>query len=192
MSRGEIEELKDQVKSLRVRVYAQEDRIEELEKRLSEVEGTGRPVSKEIEESGEDRASLSSYSLVSERPVKTETLRSEAEVGQVAAEDREGRERLARKCGQFLKRALVGDFRGSSGRDRLRVPSTVYVICADYEGRVFRPALLVERFAEVKSRCKRGAACGRSVFLGFATRWEALIALEEGGIEGPEGAYYGA
>ena len=66
MSRGEIEELKDQLSALRVRVYAQENRIEELEQRLSEVEGGARPP-KQVEECTEDRASLASYSVVSER-----------------------------------------------------------------------------------------------------------------------------
>ena len=109
MSRGEIEELKDQLSSLRVRVYAQEDRIGELEQRLREVEGGARPP-KELEECTEDRASLASYSLVSERP----TVRIETGSGPIEAQDRESRERLARGCGQFLRRALAGDFRGSS------------------------------------------------------------------------------
>ena len=199
MSRAEVEDLRDQLSALRIRVYSQEERIEELERQVSG------------QERDDARTVTSGYSLVSrglsavglrrteaerteaEREERTEAARSSAasrledETGPVSTGDHEGRARLARQCGRFLRRALQGDFRGSSGRDRLGLGSRYYLICADYEGREQHPPLLLERFAEVRSRCKRASSCGGSVFLGCATKWELTLAIEEGGFERPVG-----
>lgn len=192
MSRAEVEDLREQLHALRVRVYSQEERIEELERQLGRQER-------------QEERSESGYSLVSrcfsaagvQRPEagertrteaeRGERARTEAETGLIAVHDHEARARLARDCGAFLRRALQGDFRGSSGRDRLKLGSNYYLICADFEGGECNPPLLCDRFAEVRAKCKRSSSCGRSVFLGFATKWELELALEEGGFSRPIG-----
>ncbi len=51
------------------------------------------------------------------------------------------------------------------------------MILAGHSGVVYPEPLFVTCFAEVRSRCKVGQDCGRSIFLGFATHWEARLAL---------------
>lgn len=84
-----------------------------------------------------------------------------------------------------MRRALDGDFRGSSGRDKLRLASRIYVVLADFEGRSFNPPKVLKSFAEAKALCKRGSALGNSVFVGFAAQWEAKIAVKEAGLRWP-------
>ncbi len=103
----------------------------------------------------------------------------------MAAEDSEARAELARGIGAFLRRAAEGDFRGSSGRSRLNQPNRLYVIVKDYSGHRLPKVLVVKDFATCASICKRGPSAGSSVFVGFATEWEAKIALEEFGEEWP-------
>ena len=63
--------------------------------------------------------------------------------------------------------------------------SRVYVVLADFSGRKFDQPKVFERFSEVKDLCKRGPDAGSSVFLGFATQWEAKLAVKEAGFEWP-------
>eukprot|EP00438_Fugacium_kawagutii_P028867 Skav225489 [mRNA] locus=scaffold1360:5423:9203:- [translate_table: standard] len=111
--------------------------------------------------------------------VEPATTASSSERGLVASEDRAGREQLARECGRFLKRAVAGVYRGSSGHERLKLANRIYVVLADFEGVRRSTPLVTESFAEVKEVCKRGSSAGNSVFLGFATKWEAEIAVQE-------------
>ncbi|CAE6965550.1 Cdk10 [Symbiodinium sp. CCMP2592] len=92
------------------------------------------------------------------------------------------REDIAKEVGRFLRRALNREFLGTSGRDKNPLRNRVYIICRDYTGIDISPPLVVERFSEVSSRCKRGSDCGSSVFVGLPTRWEARAALVEAGL----------
>ena len=183
MSRAEIEDLRLQLSSLRIRVFAQEERIEELERRLGE--GARTPPSSvaplEVVRAppSEAGSGAGSYSLLSGS--------AGGGVGPVTTEDHEGRVLLAKQCGRFLRRAVQGDFRGSSGRDRLRLQSRHYVVARGFEGELYEPVRILDSFTEVRSICKRDHSCGQAVFLGFATKWEVRIALEEGGFERPAG-----
>ena len=183
MSRAEIEDLRLQLSSLRIRVFAREERIEELERRLGE--GARTPPSSvapsEVVRAppSEAGSGAGSYSLLS-GSVGGGT-------GPIAAEDHEGRVLLAKQCGRFLRRALRGDFRGSSGRDRLRLQSRHYVVAKGFEGETYEPVKVLDSFSQVRAICKRDYSCGQAVFLGFATKWELRIALEEGEFERPAG-----
>ncbi len=186
MSRAEIEDLREQLSSLRIRVFSQEERIEALEKQLLEQSqesrgreegGSGYPgPSVSVAQSEAGGVSRGSYSLVTSH---------QGQVGNsgdntIAASDTAARLQLAEECGRFLRRALEGDFRGSSGRARLRLQSRVYVVAATFEGQVLDPVRVLHSFSEVRSLCKRGPSCGRAVFLGFATQWELRAALVAG------------
>ena len=102
--------------------------------------------------------------------------------GRVDKADPAARGALARQIGQFLRRALAGEFRGTSGRDRLNLQNRCYVVAADYLGTPINPPRFETQFAVVRDLCRRGQDPGRSVFVGFATKWEARIAVEEAGL----------
>ena len=188
MSSAELKALRAELGALRIRLEAQEAQIEEQEVKLEEQEVRlqrleGAKADSPLEQSscvseGLDRrseisqTSLGSYSLVASK-------------GPVQSEDIDSRLQLARECGSFLVRALSGDHRQSSGRDRLRLPSKLYVVLADFGGRRLEPIRICHSFAECKALCKSGSSCGRAVFLGFATDWEAKEALVSAGFAWP-------
>ncbi len=103
----------------------------------------------------------------------------------------EFRERVARECGDFLRRALAGDFRGNSGRHRLRIASTLYVVLRDANGRVtLDPARVYRSFNNVRAVCGRGGGFADSVFVGVPTEREGRIVVERAGATWP-GSYQG-
>ena len=185
MSSQDVRLLSAEVEALRATIGALQIRVELLE---SERQPGGYRGEGPLAEIGLQRLEIpvserlrSSYSRAS-----TESLGSFSRVSQeVEAEDTTARVLLAKEIGAFLSRALSGDFRGTSGRDRLRLQNAIYLICADHWGQKFNPPLAVYRFSEVKSRCKVGADCGKAVFIGFASPWEARIAVSEAGLEVP-------
>ncbi len=172
-----------EVKALRAEIAALRFRLEEQEERIKRLEEGGAVRSEAAEESvnrselweGQSlggQSSLGSYSVVHVPDV-------------VQKEDVGARLALAKACGAFLKRAVEGDFRGGSGRDRLRLSSRVYLVVADYSGQRFEPPKVFFDFGSVRSICKSGNQCGRSVFLGFASQWEAKEAVREAGFARP-------
>lgn len=154
-----MEELRLQLAALTCRVASLEQRTEVAERRLTNAEDQARS-----QESG--------FEVVEE-----ETNRNE-----VSASDQAGRRLLAEQIGGFLRRCVRQEFRGSSGRDRLRLSNRLWVIVAGFDGRVLGEPRVETSFALVKDLCKRGADCGRSIFVGFATKWEARIAVESAGL----------
>ena len=183
MSSSEIRALRAELEALRLSVEAVRESVQELRERLDLVSG---------EEEGAPRvglrgsptrpSSVSGYSLVSHTPSSAALSTQETHVIETA--DHEGRAALAKEIGRFLVRCLEGSNRGSSGRSRLKLQSRLYLILADYSGN--RVDLRVVRdFATASSICKRGPSCGQSIFVGFATEWEAKLACEEAGIAWP-------
>eukprot|EP00435_Cladocopium_sp_Y103_P020927 s3291_g5.t1 len=138
-----------------------------------------------VEESVQE-GSASSFDLVTEadssdRPAaEREPAASAASSSEVGTSDSRGRRLLAEEIGRFLRRAVQGEHRGTSGRDKLKLQNRIYVVLANFEGQIFEEPRVETSFAIVKSLCKRGADCGNSIFVGFATKWEARIALEAG------------
>ena len=168
----EVERLNLQVERLTLRLVEVEDRLRDLEAAQTSgplVGGRG------------NRSSVSSGAPSSEWTA----LSSASSVVPVESTDREGREALARHIGQFLARGLNGQFRGSSGRDRLRLQNRYYLICKNFSGDILEEPILASSFQEVRQHCKRGSDCGLSLFVGFATLWEARIAAQEAGLPLP-------
>ena len=163
MSAAELRALRAELEALRLTVASQGERISELEAKT------------ETGAEGSDHFFFF-FSL------PEEALASE---GLVSSTDRQGRERLAKECGQFLKRAVRGVFRGCSGREKLKLANRIYVVLVNFEGQRLPGPKVTENFAEVKEICKRGSSAGASVFLGFPTLWEARIAVEEAGYTWP-------
>ncbi len=181
MSVGSDQVLRADLASLRAQIAALQTTVEDLVDRVERLEIT------EAERGGEIEVA-SSWQAVSVTPsVNCAVAKPTVEdpVGFVEASDNQGRERLAEQIGRFLGRAAKGEIRGSSGRDRLRLPNRCYLIVADFEGVRLQPPIYTQEFSEVRRRCKRGPALGNSIFVGLASRWEAEVAARHSGLPLP-------
>ena len=105
--------------------------------------------------------------------------------GSGAVPSREERLQVAREIGGFFKRALAGDHRRSSGRDKVPLPSVIYVVLRNFEGQAFTTPQIFTEFRAVSRLCKRGSGCGESVFAGFPSKWEAEAAILAAGFPSP-------
>lgn len=181
MSGGETE-IEAEVSRLSSLVERLTLRVVNLEDRLREVEESGG-----AERSGLTEAAAPSVSGISGASSNWTTLSTV----QVDPSNQSAREELARHIGRFLRRGLEGEFRGSSWRDRLRLQNRYYLIVKDFSGRVLPVPILASSFAEVRQTCKRGSDCGAALFVGFATLWEARVAVQEAGLELPSALRHG-
>ncbi|CAE7731831.1 unnamed protein product [Symbiodinium sp. CCMP2592] len=77
------------------------------------------------------------------------------------------RDSACREIGLWITRNLRGEHRGASGRDRIQQASRYWVVFRDFEGRDVSPPSAYSSFGAAKAVCKRGAECGRSVFIGL-------------------------
>ena len=171
MSGEEVRALREELRGVRNLVLGLEARLELLEQRLSGPESlSARQVS----------GSSDGFSVVS-----SAAGAQTSSAGFIATDDTEGRVALAKGIGGFLRRAYDGVHRGASDRERLKLANRLYVILVDFEGRRFPEPKVSERFAEVREICKRGPDTGESVFVGFATQWEAKLAVKEAGFTWP-------
>ena len=179
MSSSEIRALRSEVESLRLLCSSLQVTVGELRDRVEVLEGSHRLSAAEAGASASagyrEPDSVSGFSVVSSVSSNSEP---------VAVSDKEGRAQLALHIGRYLKRALAGEYRGSSGRSRLNLANRLYLILADFEGQRITPRV-VREFSAVAAICKRGQATGNSIFIGFASQWEAQLACEEAGIEWP-------
>lgn len=97
------------------------------------------------------------------------------------------RESICEEIGQYVRRALAGGYRGNSGRERIGLPSRIWLVFRDYEGLEYRPVLVCRTFAECKSHVKRGEDCGESVFIGLPYEREGVQVAGVAGIPWPAG-----
>lgn len=95
------------------------------------------------------------------------------------------REAICDEIGLFVRRALAGDHRGTSGRDRINLSSRIWLVFKDYEGLEYRPVLLCRTFAECREKVKRGEDTGESVFVGLPSEREACRVASSAGIAWP-------
>ena len=93
---------------------------------------------------------------------------------------------VAREVGLFLRRCLSGEHRGTSGRSKVKVASSVYLVCQDWDRKAYNPPLVFHRWSEVRNLCTRNRDFGSSIFVGLPTDLEAVIAVEAAGLEIPE------
>lgn len=161
-----------QLRSLTLRVASLEERAAQTENRVTAVEEA-------VQEEGNGGFDLITEASSSDRTSPSARVQSAAGA-EVLGSDSRGRRILAEEIGRFLRRAVEGEHRGSSGRDRLKLQNRVYVVLAGFDGSLLTEPRVESSFAVVKAICKRGADCGSSIFVGFATKWEAKVALETG------------
>lgn len=96
------------------------------------------------------------------------------------------RERVARGIGAWLKRALRGQHRGSSGRDQVALASKVFVVCKDVRDNFYNPPLIFGTRGAAKALCiAQGGEPHDAVFIGLPSKTEAALAIRETGLELP-------
>ena len=93
--------------------------------------------------------------------------------------------RVAQSIGAFLQRSLSGQSRGESGRSRIRLPSTHYILCRDLAGRLYDPVRIFTNFSILRPLVKEGNCCGDSVFIGVPSEWEARAAVRAANLSWP-------
>ena len=105
----------------------------------------------------------------------------------VGTQSWEEREKISREVGAYLVRALAGQHRGSSGRDKIKLGSRLYIIVRDFVGNVHvSPVRVLYRFSEVKQACCRGGDWGDSIFVGFPSQREGRVCIASAGFAWPE------
>ena len=95
------------------------------------------------------------------------------------------RESICEEIGHYIQRALLGDHRGPSGRDRIQLSSRVWLVFRDYEGLEYRPVRVCRTFGECRDLVKRGQDCGDSVFVGLPSDREACRVTAAAGFDWP-------
>ena len=78
-----------------------------------------------------------------------------------------------------------GKFRGNSGRERLKLGSRLYVALSDSAGRAYSEVRVFTRVADLRREVFNQGNPGQATFIGFATQWEARVALEAAGVNIP-------
>ena len=166
---NEIQQLRQDVTALATRVLVLEDRLE----RSAPPSVAASPLT--VNYSGGTTA----FSEIPPFPEFSSPGRSSVQSIRSGGEDLTEAERLviAEGAGKFLRRALSGDFRGSSGRDKVRIPSRIYVLVRDLSGRVYDPVEVYHSFSDLRPKVKAGSSAGNSIFIGFPTEWEAKAAV---------------
>ena len=92
------------------------------------------------------------------------------------------REIICDEIAEFIKRCLGGDYRGSSGRDRIHLPSKIWLVFKDYEGLEYRPVRVCRTWAACKELVKKAGSAGDSVFVGLPSEREACRVAGRSGV----------
>ena len=95
------------------------------------------------------------------------------------------RSEVASGVGRFFARCLSGQHRGTSGREKVKLPSAVYILCRDHQGRCYNPVQVHHSFSSLRALVKPRGDCGSSVFAGFPSLWEARTAVRSAGLNWP-------
>ena len=183
--RAEVRSLRNALRDLTLRVDRHEDQLSDISAQSSGLAGFGGEGEPSAISSAGETSSFSASATTQSYQVVTSAAASEEPVRVVPSwEEREG---VAREIGAFLARALRGDHRGSSGREKLRyLQNRYYLIIRDKNGVVFtNPVLVVNTFAEVTQRCRHGNQWGDSVFVGVPSLREGRVAAQAGGFAWP-------
>ena len=97
------------------------------------------------------------------------------------------REEVADEVGLFLARAISGSHRGTSGRSKLPIASTLWIIVRDFHGQIYDPVKVVRSWASCRLLCKPdNRSCGDSVFVGLPSEQECRRAVAVAGLSWPQ------
>lgn len=165
----QVAELQQLVQALTIRVDALEQRLETLEASNS---GAG------FEVVGDTSAGYSAGAPES----------AEVEAGEFGGPYCwTYRETVAKEIGQFLRRAIDGSSRGSSGREKLgKLTSRYYLVIRDVGGNSYHhPVRVLTRFNDVRALCQHKGEWGDSIFVGVPSKREGSIAARTAGLTWP-------
>ena len=190
--RQQLVELRGEFRRLQARVDHQEETISSLsreleESRLSqELDSSGLSAIEKRSESGQTPGS---YSLVTAQGSGGVANSASAGIS-AGVEERHSlsyREEVAREIGAFLRRAVDGQRRGLSGREKLSgFASKIYLVVRDFDGvTTEKPLRVFSSFATVKRLCSRAGSWGDSVFVGLPSIHEGQVAAAAAGCTWP-------
>ena len=96
------------------------------------------------------------------------------------------REAICDEIGLFLHRCITGNYRGTSNRSKIPLPSRLWIIVRDYAGQIYSPVKVVKTWASAKVLCKpNNHECGDSVFVGIPSEREARRVVQAAGLQFP-------
>ena len=177
---SELQRLNQVVVDLRKEVLALRSEVVHLEGRVIELE------SQQIVGAARAESEFEVVSLVDSAPLLPVQSVPVAAAAPTSPELPADRVAAAHKIGQFLRRCLSGEPRGSSGRDRIAAPSSVYIICQSYDKQIFNPPKVFFNWSSAKPWVIKNGSPGPSIFVGVPSVSEARIAVEASGCELPE------
>lgn len=88
------------------------------------------------------------------------------------------RAEVARSVGAWILRCLQDLPRGSSGRNKIKEGSSLYLVVRTIDGAEFNPPKVLFSWKEAKTLVSRGTSFGNSIFVGLPTKADALLVLE--------------
>ena len=160
---------------LQIELAELRNRVARLELRVQELEGTS-------------AASVPGTPVASRAAVRSSTPGSSSVTSQVGAPQEveqswSFRKEVSREIGSFIRRALAGDHRGESGRNKITLGSRLYLIFRDKDSVVsLRPVRVETSFKKVREDCFfAGRPAAEAVFVGIPSQREARIVVEVAG-----------
>eukprot|EP00435_Cladocopium_sp_Y103_P018461 s4220_g4.t1 len=205
---GEVQDLREEVEDLRAEVRRLRRGLSELRALVVPSQGSGSSFESDSRESADPgrRAaaphSTSGYPSTSpERAAgqSGQSVRAAVEQSAPAASTLTSaapsshttltwlqREEICDQIGRFLARSIAGGHRGSSGREKINLPSRLWVIVRDYAGQIYTPVKVVRTWTSCKVLCKpNNYECGDSVFVGLPSEREARRVVQAAQLEWP-------
>ena len=198
---AEVEELRVALAEVREEVSFLKAEVERLRRSLAGLRATGGAAPPQSPPRGSSyAASEDSYSVLSEgrattgasrlasraaappSPISSEQSGPYRGGGGSQAISWQEREEIATNLGLWVARAVRGEHRGASGRDRNPLSSRVWITMRDFQGLIYDPPLIHKTWAGCKALCKRGSEAGDAVFFGLPTQQEARRAVEAAGL----------
>eukprot|EP00435_Cladocopium_sp_Y103_P040017 s110_g10.t2 len=85
------------------------------------------------------------------------------------------RAEIAAEIGKWVGKALKGQRRGLSGREKIALQSRLYLVFRDIQGRDHNPPLFFSTWKETKDLCSLRGQLGDSLFVGLPSKAEARI-----------------
>eukprot|EP00435_Cladocopium_sp_Y103_P039208 s2760_g10.t1 len=95
------------------------------------------------------------------------------------------REALAAEIGEWFSLSLEGAAPILSGRERLHLPSELWVVVRDFAGQIYTPVRVFRTWSSCRNLCYQHGTTGASVCVGFPTEREAKIAVSAGHLDWP-------
>lgn len=184
--REEVVELRGELRRLTVRLDRQQDEIASLTASFEELSIRDEDSRRSASDLGASTISTAHTEVVSTVSSALPAHRGYPSGGPPPVLSWPQREEIARGIGQWLRRALEGDHRQNSGRDRLPLASRYYLVVKDYTGRAYEhPILVFSRFTPVRDLCQRGTDWADSIFIGVPSQREGQVAAIAAGLDWP-------